>query len=179
MGIIRSRFGALVVGACMLPSIALALPFNKDMVDVQLRAGSATRPSVPGTVALGSLSYRVESKADAEQMANAVERDAASVGRGKRLFEVNCSACHGWYTPAGKVQPPVAKGVSGENGYMGLPAPDITAEMYKQRTDGFFYGTIHFGGMAIMPAYGWKLSPHEHWDIVNYVRHIQGFNYTK
>jgi len=176
---IRGRFGGVLVGVLLIPALAFGLPFNKDMVDVQMRAGSTTRPSVPGTVALGSLSYRVESKAETEGMTNPIARDEASVQRGKRLFEVNCTPCHGWYTNGGNVKPPVAKGVAGENGYMGLPAPDITVDMYKQRTDGFFYGTIHFGGMAIMPAYGWKLSPHEHWDLVNYVRHIQGFNYTK
>ena len=28
-------------------------------------------------------------------------------------------------------------------------------------------------GMAVMPAVGWKLSPNEHWDVINYIRHVQ------
>lgn len=52
--------------------------------------------------------------------------------------------------------------------------PDITQEPYRTgRSDGNIYGIIHFGGMAVMPALGWKLSPTEHWDIINYVRHVQ------
>lgn len=48
-------------------------------------------------------------------------------------------------------------------------------DMYKARTDGSIYATIHFG-IRLMPGHGWKLSPTEHWDIVNYVRSAQGIN---
>ncbi|MCB0331689.1 MAG: cytochrome c, partial [Bdellovibrionales bacterium] len=41
------------------------------------------------------------------------------------------------------------------------------------KSDGHIFSYIHFGGVAIMPRYGYKLSPREHWDIVNYIRWMQ------
>lgn len=143
---------------------AFALPFNSDMVDAQLRTGSVMRPSVPGTVPMGSLASRVENKAEAEKLTNPIKGDAESVARGKRLFAVNCAVCHSDITKTPWVPSVVGSKVG---------APDLRADMYVQRTDGNIYGTIHFGGMAIMPAYGWKLSPNEHWDLINYVRSAQ------
>lgn len=143
-----------------------ALPFNDDMVNTQeFVAGETSRQKPDGSVAVGVLDYRVKDKAEAEKLTNPLKGDAKSAMYGKRLFQVNCSPCHGSieskpYTPG----PVAAKFAS---------PPDITGETYKQKSDGYIYGTIHFGGMALMPALGWKLSPTEHWDIVNYIRKVQ------
>lgn len=64
---------------------------------------------------------------------------------------------------------PYEAGVAGKL----IGAPNLQLLCIKGGTDGSIYGTIHLGGMAIMPGYGWKLSPSEHWDIISYVRKIQ------
>lgn len=148
-----------------LPMVAAALPFNSDMVDSQMRVGSVMRPSVPGTVPVGGLVGRITTKAEAEKLTNPVKATDASIARGRRLFMTNCSVCHSDIEKKPYVPSVVAS--------KGMPGPDLTADPYPSRTDGSIYGTIHLGGMVLMPPYGWKLSPKEHWDIVNYVRKAQ------
>ena len=155
-------FAALCVGRD-----GSALPFNDDMVDVQKRTGVMMRQKAPGTVPLGMSEYHVATKADAEKMTNPIKADDRSVDNGKRLFSVNCTPCHGDIS-----KKPWAPGYVAAK--LPLIPPDPTTDAYKARSDGFFYGTIHFGGAALMPALGWKLSPTEHWDVVNYIRSEQG-----
>lgn len=158
-------FMYIIVAVFLRPEGALSLPFNDDMVDSQLRTGTIMRPKAKGSVPKGSLSYRVESKEEAEKLKNIRKDSPLTVKRGKLLYQSNCYPCHGNieaepYTPG-----PVA--------LKGLMPPDITDKYYHEKSDGYFYGTIHFGGLALMPPLGWKLSPEEHWDIVNYVRSVQ------
>jgi mono/diheme cytochrome c family protein len=162
LGIKASSF---VVVAMLLPSVALALPFNTDLYHGQPLTGEVMRPKAKDSIPMGALARRVESKEVAASLENPILADALSVTNGERLFAINCTPCHGNFADGKQVSMgPVAK-------YM--PGPDLTAQLYKDRNDGFFYGTIHFGGMALMPAYGYKLSPTEHWDIVNYIRKFQ------
>ena len=94
-----------------------------------------------------------------------IESDVFSVRKGERLWNINCGTCHGVYSDSGEHT------LGAISNFM--PAVDVTSDYYKGKSDGYLYGVIHFGGLAVMPAYGWKLSPAEHWHIVNYVRHIQ------
>lgn len=169
---VSKLFQPLVAGfltlAVLSPSDASALPFNKDLSDVQLRAGSMMRPKAKNSVPVGSLEYRVESKEQALGFTNPLAGDEASAKRGDRLFSVNCSPCHGDITSRPYKRGPVAD----KSQMLGI-VPDLKDELFKSKPDGHFYGIIHFGGMAFMPAYGWKLSPTEHWDIVNYIRKVQ------
>lgn len=153
---------------------AHALPFNTDMYHPQPMTGEVMRPKAPDTVPMGSLQWRVENKQEALKLKNPLRGDMASILSGRRLYEVNCAPCHGTYDAAG------AHIVSIVGPQVG--APDLALPTYwdhetdssgNGRTDGSIYGTIHLGGMAIMPAYGWKLSPTEHWDIINYLRSFQ------
>jgi mono/diheme cytochrome c family protein len=53
-----------------------------------------------------------------------------------------------------------------------MPAADLLTEPTRQRTDGFLYSYIRYGG-AVMPALGAQVTPGEAWDVINYVRHMQ------
>lgn len=145
-----------------------ALPFNDDMVNVQKRTGVMMRPKAPGTVAVGMSQYHVASREAAEALTNPIKGDAVSTANGKRLFAVNCLPCHGDIS-----KKPYEPGLVGKKALQ--TPPDLTSDMYKTRTDGSIYATIHFG-IRLMPGHGWKLSPTEHWDLVNYVRSQQGVN---
>ncbi len=139
-----------------------ALPFNDDMVNNQIKTGQTARVKPAGVIERGAADSRIEKKEDAANFTNPHKGDAASVARGTRLFRVNCYPCHGDIAANPYKPGPVLMG-----------APDLTMKPYSDRTDGSMYGTIHFGGMALMPAYGAKLSPSEHWDIISYVRKVQ------
>jgi hypothetical protein len=52
------------------------------------------------------------------------------------------------------------------------PAPDLAYVKVRERTDGFIWGTISYGGKA-MPPGGEGLTPDDRWDLVNWVREIQ------
>lgn len=161
------RKTALVLGLALLaltPQSLQALPFNDDMVDVQPNAGEMTRPRVEGTVPVGGLSEALLSKEKALTLVNPLRGDEDTLVRGKVLFQVNCSACHG--NIGAKEYVP---GVAGSK----MGAPDLSHEMYRERTDGHIFSYIRYGG-AIMPALGWKLSQHETWEIISYVREVQG-----
>ena len=159
---------ALVLSLASLVAVseAMALPFNDDMVNVQKRTGTIMRQKAPGTVAVGMSEYYVASREDAEKMTNPVKGDATSIANGKRLFAVNCLPCHGDIS-----KKPYAPGAVGKKTLQ--TPPDLTLDTYKTRTDGSIYATIHFG-IRLMPGHGWKLSPTEHWDVVNYIRNQQG-----
>lgn len=128
-----------------------------------------------GSVAVGSLARRMESKQEVMSWPNPSKDDSLSAVRGKRLFFVNCSPCHGDIT-----QTPFTLGVAGKKiqEQVGLGPPDITGvdptrqKDYRAVSDGDIFGTIHFG-FGLMPGLGWKLSTQEHWDIVNFIRSVQ------
>ena len=160
---------ALFVGSLaglMAVGTAHALPFNDDMVNVQKRTGTIMRQKAPGTVAVGSSEYYVPPRDEAEKLTNPLKGDVTSTANGKRLFAVNCLPCHGDIS-----KKPYAPGAVGAKALQ-VP-PDLTSDMYKTRTDGSIFATIHYG-IRLMPGHGWKLSTTEHWDLVNYVRNSQG-----
>jgi len=168
-------YAALLLGLVLLSilfpailSTASALPLNTDMFDTQPGKGQIMRPLPEDTVPIGSLGLQFESREDAAQLENPVAPDASSLASGKRLFSINCTPCHGSYE--GGYQP-------GEIARFGMPPINLAEERLKAMSDAYFFQFIHFGGLALMPAYGWKFSMEEHWDIVNYIRQIQNEEY--
>jgi mono/diheme cytochrome c family protein len=161
---------AALVGMTWCASSALALPFNQDMALGQnMVAGSIMRPKEQESVPMGSLARRVPSREVARTWVSPNKSDKLSIANGERLFAVNCSPCHGNYSSE---QPNYIPGPVS----WAVPGPDLSADYIKVKPDGHFFEFIHFGGMAIMPAYGYKLSIAEHWDIVNYMRTFQGIS---
>ena len=140
-----------------------ALPFNDDMVDVQPNAGELTQPRVEGTVPVGMLEDALLTKETALTLTNPLTSTDDVLVRGKVLYQINCSACHGNIG-----EKDYAPGVAGSK----MGAPDLSHQMYRDRTDGHVFSYIHFGG-AIMPRLGWKLSTRETWEIISYVREVQ------
>ncbi len=159
--------GICCVGFFSLSISAHALPFNDDMAKTPaLVTGRIARSAPADSVSIGSLKDRVASKEEALKLTNPNGSDLSHVKNGKRLFAVNCTPCHGTFTETGVEPSPVmAKTI--------MPGPDLGVSAYADRPDGLFYGTIHFGGLAVMPRVGFKLSAKETWDIVSYIRSVQ------
>lgn len=142
---------------------ASALPWDQDLFKQDsLKANEIARNPVPGTVPVGAKPFRMTADEAAEKLSNPTKADENSLARGKRLWSTNCLPCHG------------EKGDS-----LGVPAgplmaaPSLLSDFYKAREDGRIFAVIHNGG-ANMPAYGHKINHEEKWDIVNYLRYLQG-----
>ena len=99
-------------------------------------------------------------------MPNPVPRTADGAARGKELYRVNCSFCHG----------PVGMG-DGKVGRM-LGAPDITVEPTRSRPAGEIFRIVSQGGnaktLAGMPRFRSMLSVEDRWLLVDYVMSLQG-----
>jgi mono/diheme cytochrome c family protein len=94
---------------------------------------------------------------------NPTRPDSASVNRGRVQFQINCEPCHG---PLGMGNGPVTK-----YGMPPIPIGAGTAAADKY-TDGYIFGMIR-NGRGMMPTYN-RIEEMDRWDIVNYLRSIQG-----
>ena len=126
-----------------------------------VRPQDAPRPQPERSVPLGA-GTRYESRDDTEELANPVPFSRESLARGKVLFLGRCSQCHGAEGHGG-----------GPVSAFFPPAPDLAYTTVRQRSDGFIWGTITFGGRA-MPSAREGLTVQDRWDLVNQVRAIQG-----
>lgn len=90
---------------------------------------------------------------------NPYARTDDSVGRGKRIFAINCAMCHG---KEGLGDGPVGKKF--------LPQPANLHEPRVQRlSDADIYKRITFG-FGSMPSFKNRIPPDDRWTLVNYLR---------
>ena len=54
-----------------------------------------------------------------------------------------------------------------------VPPPDLTFAQPSQRSDGYLYATIR-NGSIVMPSYRDAMSIKERWQVVLYLRKLQG-----
>ena len=100
----------------------------------------------------------------ANQLKNPVAANATSVAAGKQVYERQCASCHGDH----------GKG-DGQMGEELNPRPgDLSGPSWKHgSTDGEIFAVIRDGVKYTgMRAYGRKLTTHQMWDVVNYVRSL-------
>jgi mono/diheme cytochrome c family protein len=100
----------------------------------------------------------------AEKITNPVAPDAQSVAGGKALYAKHCSQCHG---ESGKGDGEMA------DEYTPKPANLTDAEWKHGSSDGEIFVVIRDGVKNTgMKAFGKKLTTHQLWDVVNYLRSI-------
>jgi len=151
--------GLVVLGA----GLAYGWPWSTDMQkQPSVRPQEDPRLPPPGSVPRQGKEPAMDRIQAGERLRNPVEPTTASIESGRRLFQTYCALCHG---PDAKGGGPVAAKF--------VPPPDLTLEIFRQRSDGFLYATIRDGG-ALMPGQGEALSAQERWDVVNYIRRLQG-----
>ena len=93
---------------------------------------------------------------------NPVKADETSIAAGKQVFDKQCAACHG---ATGKGDGKMAAELD--------PKPsDLTDADWKHgSTDGEIFLVIHDGAKNTgMKPYASKLTEHQIWDVVNYIR---------
>lgn len=85
----------------------------------------------------------------------------ASLLNGRKYYSINCAVCHG---DAGMGDGPATK--------YGMPGINIVNDVTRGRTDGYIFGMIR-NGRGLMPSYN-RIEEPDRWDVVNYLRALQG-----
>jgi mono/diheme cytochrome c family protein len=107
---------------------------------------------------------------NADRLVNRRATTAESLERGRFLYETFCAVCHG---AEGAGDGPISAAVGGP--FPAIP-PVIDADRRKL-SDGHLYGVIADAqamGKGLMPAYGYRVRGDDRWDLVNYLRLLQG-----
>jgi len=128
------------------------------------RGNPQTSVPVYGTVAPGYLYGRAPLPGALDSMsaiANPTPPDARSLANGRINFQINCAVCHG---PLGHGDGPATR--------YGMVPMSLIADATKNRTDGYIFAMIR-NGRGLMPTYN-RIEEPDRWDIVNYVRSLQG-----
>lgn len=162
----------ILLSVLLVPATVVAWPWSQDMMNqpsIKPQEGEMV-PFPARSIPVFGIPTKVANREEAKTLKNPIEPTAASIKKGRTLFRIYCSACHGL---SGKADSPV----SGKIGAINL------TEDYVQNTltEGWVWGTITFGSF-VMPAYGVPtrdpakggsndLSVEERWHVVNYVKH--------
>ena len=159
----RLRRGLLIIAVLLTPFIIgllftyeiIKIPFTTDM-DNQVSIDYQESPRLlppDGAVPVQGLAVIPE-----EFPINPIPADEVSLQRGKILYDIHCQVCHG---AEGHGNGPLAN-------YFDRTPQNLTSSQILAEFDGSVYLTI-MNGFGQMPALFENLSPHESWDVVNYV----------
>lgn len=145
-------------------TVVFALPWSRDMYNLpSIWPFERVMPAQPeGTLPVTGGELAMTREEASEDLRNPAPSTPESIAEGQELFKIYCVVCHG---PEGKGDGPIAAKLT-------MPPADLTADLVKERSDGFIYATIRSGGV-LMPAMGSSLSETERWAVVNYVRNQQ------
>lgn len=160
---------SLAIVLLLVPTFAQAWPWSHDMANqISIKPQESAdlknpgmRPYPKNSVPIPGTTSLVKDMAASEKQSNPIPADDKSVALGGKLFQIYCTPCHGY---AGK-----GDGLVGAK--LLLKPYDLTAEQTKERSDGFIWGYMTFGG-AVMPSYANDLSATERWNVINYVRKV-------
>lgn len=141
--------------------------------DIDMYRGATVRPLTvaprvmpEGTLPIASGGEQPQLPMTRAQMTasehNPLQATPENLAAGKSLYATNCAPCHG-------------EGGRGDGTVVHLlktKPKDLITGTSKDLPDGYLYGTIRDGGIA-MPSYGDALSVHERWQVVTFVRALQ------
>lgn len=148
----------VVVGVAGAMGALVAYRWATSMQDdVKVVPGQVLMGQPAGTVPRSGGELVVAREAYATRK-NPVAPTAQSLARGKKLYDVYCTPCHG---ATGKGDGPVTPRF--------IPPPDLGSAPVQGKPDGHMAYYIGYGG-ALMPAYGEAMSVAERWDVVNFIR---------
>lgn len=135
--------------------------------DSILRVRGAPQGSVPTTgtaVAAWQVSYTASPAAldsVAALVSNPTPVTDVSLANGRKYYQLNCAVCHG----------DRGTGDGAATRYGMVPMPIVT-EATKARSDGYLFAIMR-NGRGAMPPYN-RIEEADRWDVVNYVRALQG-----
>ena len=139
-------------------------PWESAADSVPPRGNPQSSVPVSGALVPGFLVSRQPFPATIDSMAalpNPISPDARSLENGRKLYQINCAVCHAANgTGAG---PAVRYGMAGIA---------LVNDRVRGLSDGYIWGMIR-NGRGLMPPYN-RIEDLERWDVVNYVRGLQG-----
>jgi mono/diheme cytochrome c family protein len=159
------RVGVALCGFVLIArGSAGAFPWDIDMFRGESVQPLAQSPRVmpPGTLPIDGEPPMSREEASAA-LHNPLKPTPAALAAGKSLFQTNCAVCHGSN----------ARGNGTVSFLLRVPPADLTAGVAAQRSDGYIYATIR-NGSIVMPSYADAMSSHERWEVVLYLRSLQG-----
>jgi mono/diheme cytochrome c family protein len=136
--------------------------------------GMNMREPVKGTIARGQQDYATysmpktnEAYEASSSLSNPLPKSAHNLAEGKRLFNINCTPCHG--------EDGLGKGTIVADGkYPQVPAyGDRLPTINPGKA---FYTITH--GKNLMGSYGSVLTPMQRWQVVHYIYELSGVNTT-
>jgi mono/diheme cytochrome c family protein len=131
------------------------------------KVGRLARPIAWGAGILGAVLVLGGVFADTTPesgLPNPIPETVTSATTGQRLFLANCAACHGVD----------ARGGGPQAGTTQVRPPSLTSGHLNQHTDGDVFYWITNGLPGGMPSWAAKLSDTDRWNLVNYLRSING-----
>jgi mono/diheme cytochrome c family protein len=145
-------FSLLILAAC---SGDMSEQESSKAQEVPLRQAPANSVPITGK-------ERRYDRGQAKGLVNPVPVNPASVKSGRKLFQTNCSMCHG---KSGQGDGPV--------GVKFVPRPaDLTSDRVQTRAEGELFLTITHG-ISTMPGFQKELSNQERWQLVNFIRNLK------
>ena len=162
--------GALLALACRPEDVVHRIGWFATMVAQRsIKPYAMPRNPVEGTVPVTGPAPVLDVEM-ADRVANPRTRTSASINRGKFVYETYCLLCHG---AGGHGDGPISAEAGGP--FAGVRS--LVTDTLGRRSDGYLYGVIvnaQTTGRALMPRYGDKIRGTDRWDLVNYVRTLQG-----
>lgn len=147
----------------MVHSVAFQ-PYSNSPLTVD---GKVMLSQVKGTIARGTEPYPYEST-DADrarasrELRNPDPLNAATLARGKEVYQRMCLVCHG---ASGKGDGPIIPKFPNP--------PSFTTKRVKELTDGALYHIITRGS-GLMPPHALQILPRDRWNLVHYVNELRG-----
>ena len=142
---IRDAFGIVVLTAALPVALAARAPQQHQHPATHPAGGAHRHPA-------------------AAKLKNPVAADNASVAAGRQIYDKQCAGCHG---DTGN-----GDGAMGEE-LNPKPANLVDADWKHGSTDGEIFVVIRDGVKSTgMKPYARKLTAHQIWDVVNYLRSI-------
>ncbi len=169
---------ALFVAGCVAPPpVAPSEPAAEQAVAVEPATADATAiPVAEATAVQAAAGFGPESgmmerhhadvPAEYIDLVNATPADEDSLERGRMVYAAQCETCHG---ATGMGDGPAGQALD--------PAPAPIAHTSQMLSDGYLYWRISEGGHSFgtaMPAWNESLSEQARWDLINYVRSLEG-----
>ncbi len=155
--------GLLMSAGCHRDGNTTKLQWMPDMADSPtVKPQEAYIDPPDHSVSTQAILYPATAEESEKLLQNPYPASADMIAKGKTMYDTYCTVCHG----------PDAKGDGQITDLFPRP-PDLTIDVYNKRGDGYFFHRITFGGVALMPAYGYAITPSERWQIVHYLRTLQ------
>lgn len=135
---------------------------------------------IEGTEQAYSEELDVDSPESISKLKNNVPATAKSIENGKDLYITYCATCHGetgdghglmgTVPSLGNITDNETKKLGGYLAGFLKSKPKINLNFFRGETDAQLFYIITEGGEIIMPGFHDAMSPHQRWDLINYIK---------